>query len=166
MPDLDGMIEWRPEHRRGDDWASTDAARAAKLDDARLWHRLRDALVTEDFVSLLDEFNSAAAEYGLDVAAFAAGLRDGLLAFHDSLPSRTTLLSLQDARLRDRSRPTAQHDRTDLLGLMIAIPYCDVVFTERQWAHYANAAGLANRFGTTVVSDFNSLVEALARMGA
>jgi hypothetical protein len=164
IAELDGLIEWRPEHRRGDQWAAGDAERAAKLDRARLWHRLHDVLLTEDFVTdLLDDFNAAAEEFGLDVVAFGAGLRERLVEFHDSLPSRATLVALQEARLRDRSRPTAQHDRTDLLGLLVAIPYCDVVVTERQWSHLASAAGLPTRFGTTVISTFTGLIEALER---
>jgi hypothetical protein len=158
VAELEGGLDWRPEHRRGDAWAAVDAVRAAKLEESHLWPSLRDALITEDFVAaLLDDFNSAAEAYGLDPAAFAGGLRGGLAAFHDSLPSRTTLVSLQEARLKDRSRPTEQHDRTDLLGLMVAIPYCDVVVTERQWAHLATLAGLPDRFGTSVKSSLFSM---------
>lgn len=162
VAELEGGLEWRPEHRRGDAWAAFDAVRAAKLEESRLWPRLRDALITEDFVAeLLDDFNGAAEEYGLDPVAFAGGMRGGLAAFHDALPSRTTLVSLQEARLKDRSRPTDQHDRTDLLGLMVAIPYCDIVVTERQWTHLATLAGLPDRFGTAVTSSLSSMTAAI-----
>ena len=30
----------------------------------------------------------------------------------------------------------------------MAVPYCDVVVTERRWAHMIKATGLAKRYGT------------------
>jgi hypothetical protein len=37
------------------------------------------------------------------------------------------------------------------------VAYCDVVITEHKWAAMLNRSGVAERFGTTVLSDLSDL---------
>ena len=65
-------------------------------------------------------------------------------------------------RLRNRQQPWTKCDlNDDVLALSIAVPYCDIVVTERQWARHINQLGLAERYGTTVLHDLAELTEVI-----
>ncbi len=55
------------------------------------------------------------------------------------------------------------NDLNDVMALSVVVPYCDVVVTERQWAHSVGVAKLDRRFNTTVISDLRKLPELLGR---
>jgi hypothetical protein len=42
-----------------------------------------------------------------------------------------------------------------------AVVYCDVVITERQWAHHLNKEGVAKLYNTKVVSNLRELPDLL-----
>lgn len=69
---------------------------------------------------------------------------------------------LRRVRLRNPQQPWKRNDLNDLLFLSIAVPYCDVVVTERQWARHINQLGLAQQHGTTVLHDLTDLTEVLS----
>jgi hypothetical protein len=62
-------------------------------------------------------------------------------------------------RLRQQSQDTnwKPNDLNDIASLAVAIPYCDVVVTERQWSHMARRAELDRRFNTVILHDLRSL---------
>ena len=60
----------------------------------------------------------------------------------------TAWATLRYRKHRDLTHPWEQHDWTDVSALSVAVPYCDVVITERRWAHMIVATGLAKRHGT------------------
>jgi hypothetical protein len=50
----------------------------------------------------------------------------------------------------------------DVDALSVAVPYCDVVVTERHATHVLQAAGLPPRLGTRVLATLDDLIEVLA----
>ncbi len=103
-------------------------------------------------------------EYGI-----AAGLTDLLgggldiaRSFTDSMPAGDAWISLLTAAHRNPQSHWRANDIFDFDALSVAIPYCDIVATDRHAARLANASGLPSRLGTVVVPTLDELVVALA----
>lgn len=60
---------------------------------------------------------------------------------------------------RDGTRNT--NDIFDVAALTGAIPYCDIVLTDKFWVHICRVSGIAARYRTTVVSSLDELVAQL-----
>jgi hypothetical protein len=74
-------------------------------------------------------------------------------------------LSLTLARDQDRIRGIAQNDARDLIGLSVAIPYSNVVVSERYWCHMVRERRLDTKYRTTVITDARDLPTRLANIG-
>lgn len=68
-------------------------------------------------------------------------------------------------RDRNLNHTPAANDARDFSFLRVAIPYANVVVTEKSWSHLANAAGLHSRYGTTVTHSEADIPSLLAEMG-
>ena len=51
-----------------------------------------------------------------------------------------------------------KNDLIDLLHLSSAIPYCDIVVTEKQWTQYAKQGKIDDLYSTILLSDINDLM--------
>ena len=49
------------------------------------------------------------------------------------------------------------NDMFDIGFLSVAIPYCDIVVTERFWCHIANSTSLTSRYDTTMLTRLGEL---------
>jgi hypothetical protein len=61
--------------------------------------------------------------------------------------------------LIDKERPIQKHDNRDIDFLSTAIPYCDVVITEKTWKHSSNINKLNSKYSTIIESDLNYLLK-------
>jgi len=119
--------------------------------------RLEDLVVTDELESLTDTINDTCLAantdpYGLflEQAAYTDP-PEAMRAFVASLPSvDTSSARLRLWKHRDRSHPWEQHDRVDFISLAAPVPYCDVVLTEKRWAHLIKASRLAANYRTEV----------------
>lgn len=84
--------------------------------------------------------------------------------FTDSMPSGDAWISLLTAAHRNPHSRWQPNDIFDFDALSVAIPYCDVVVTDRHACHLANASGLPGRLGTTVVATLDELVSVLENL--
>lgn len=87
--------------------------------------------------------------------------REKLFDFLKLIPTLYVFFVLNHARNLNKSRPIDSHDIYDLGALSIAIPYCDVVVTERQWAQILNEKGLDKLYNTRIIyklDDLNSIL--------
>lgn len=150
-------LDRTPEHRFGTQYMRDQLGLREHLllePDAR--RRLWDIVVTGELLSLLGEINDACEEFGVDprYLVFDRKLGQASLlagrAFIAGLPSVFTLATLRLWKHRDLTHPWEQHDWTDISTLSVAVPYCNVVITERRWAHLIKAARLAERYETWV----------------
>jgi hypothetical protein len=139
----DSQFEIRPEHRRGDEFIAHERELVRQLAADGMSHRLRDALVMLDLQDLLDDINATCIRLRFDPDNLRP--EGAVRLLHRRLPSRDVLVDLRSFRLQDPGLPLEQHDRTDLIGLAVALVYCDVVVTERRWAHFARRAGVNQR---------------------
>ncbi|PKI91131.1 hypothetical protein CW368_07660 [Actinomycetales bacterium SN12] len=148
-------VERTPEHRYGTQHMQSELrVRESIIRERATPAQLCDFLVADELKSLTDEINEIAAELDVDPNLFfSSGLLgrtgpESVHAFITALPSAFAWATLRYRKHRDLTHPWEQHDWTDASALSVAVPYCDVVITERRWAHMIEATGLAKRHGT------------------
>lgn len=125
-------------------------ALARQIVDHKLRGRLGDVITATELVDILEPMTAALLARGRDPLAFLDD-KQQLSQFLHSLPSRWVTRELRRMRHANSQKKWEPHDLNDVNALSIAVPYCDVVVTERQWAHHLNDSGLAAQFGTTVL---------------
>lgn len=81
------------------------------------------------------------------------------LDFLEGIPSLNTRCKLMFEVLKNQGRPIQLHDSRDVEFLSTAIPYCDVVITERTWKHAAKVHKLDTKYSTVVENDLNYLLK-------
>ncbi|GAA2964647.1 hypothetical protein [Microbacterium schleiferi] len=87
----------------------------------------------------------------------------GVVAFMDDLPTRYVTNVMRSAKLRQNQQKWELNDLNDILALPVAAVYCDVVVTEKQWAHRLTVGKIGTRYGTKVlrsVADLASILRA------
>ena len=62
---------------------------------------------------------------------------------------------------KNGTRAWTRNDIYDIDALEAAVPYCDVVVTERYACRVMNQSGLADRFSTKVIRRLDNLVPVL-----
>jgi hypothetical protein len=77
------------------------------------------------------------------------------------MPSCDVHVSLHAVNHSNPRSAWTANDYFDIDALALAVPYCDVVATDRQRAHDLHRAGCPDRLGTTVVSAPEELVRVL-----
>ncbi|MBK8469474.1 MAG: hypothetical protein IPL45_06700 [Actinomycetales bacterium] len=150
-------VERSPEHRYGTQHVQDELQLRERLvADPEVRDRLWDLLVTDELNSLLDEISEVCNEMDIDPRGFFfSGILgrtppESVHAFVAGLPSAFAWAALRYWKHRDLTHPWEQHDWTDISALSVAVPYCDVVITERRWAHMIKATRLAERHRTKV----------------
>ncbi|MGI8699918.1 MAG: hypothetical protein ACR2JU_01685 [Nocardioidaceae bacterium] len=84
----------------------------------------------------------------------------GLIAF-DDLPTRYVTNVLRSAKHRQGQQRWEPNDFIDIVALPVPAVYCDVLVTEKQWAHQMRQGKVPDRYATTVLSRVDDLVEVI-----
>jgi hypothetical protein len=113
-------------------------------------------------LEVIDILNRALFDRGRDLDDVITDKESGR-SFTESMPSAYVHISLVDAAHRNRDKPWASNDIFDVDGLSIAVPYCDMVVTERHACHVVRTARLPQAMNTEVVPKLNDLMEWLNR---
>lgn len=85
----------------------------------------------------------------------------GIFGFMDDLPSRDVTSIMRAAKHRQSEQPWEPNDFVDVLALPVAAVYCDVVVTEKQWAHHLRHGKVDTRYNTQLLSNTADLVDVL-----
>lgn len=159
-------IERTPEHRYGTQYMEGELRlREYLIREPQSRGQLWDHLVADELDSLRDEISE---ELNVDPHGFffssvlGATPPESVHGFVAQLPSAFAWATLRHWKHRDLTHPWEQHDSTDLSALSVAVPYCDVVITERRWAHMIKATRLAERHDTDVGHGLTSLESLLS----
>jgi hypothetical protein len=83
------------------------------------------------------------------------------IAFMRSMPSTYVSLALKTAWHRNRDKPWSANDIYDIDAMALAVPYCDVVVTEKACHHALVSTGMDRRMNTVLLRDLASLVSTL-----
>jgi hypothetical protein len=85
---------------------------------------------------------------------------EGLSRFWSDVPSLDVDCELALYRDRQWTRRVHENDMRDIGHLALAVPYCDVVVTERFWTRAAEETGLSTKYGATVCTNLTQLLDA------
>lgn len=141
-------------------FADGQTALAGQIDARKLRGRLGDVITVTEIVDIMNPLTTGCRRNGIDPLEFVSD-RDRIQEFLKGVPSRWITRELRRVRHRNPQQPWHPHDLNDVNALSVAVPYCDVVVTERQWATHLNDLGLAEQYGTTVLHDLSGLTEVL-----
>ena len=84
---------------------------------------------------------------------------ESTLVFLESAPSLNVRTKLMFDIFKNCQRKIQLHDNRDISFLSTAIPYCDVVITERTWKHSATVQKLDKKYSTIIENDLKYLLE-------
>ena len=109
-----------------------------------------------------DEFIKTVLESKLDFKRYTQHIfssKESATAFLRSIPTAYTFHVLNDACNLNTSRPIEPNDLLDICTLAIAVPYCDVVVTEREWSNILNQKKIGELYNTKIIHRIEDLSE-------
>ncbi|OJE31669.1 hypothetical protein BAQ47_03200 [Bacillus tropicus] len=84
---------------------------------------------------------------------------ESIMKFLESTPSLNVRTKLVFSILTEIGRGFDRNDYKDICFLSTAVPYCDIVLTERLWVHYLSQWGLDEEYNVKLSKDLNFLLE-------
>lgn len=121
-------------------------------------HRLEDIMLATAVADISDPLAMAATELGITADQIA----DNARAIIDAIPSRWVEMKLRHRRQSNPQTSWEGNDLNDVIALSVAVPYCDVVVTERSWASHISAAKIGDRYGTLVTPRLQDALDRLS----
>jgi hypothetical protein len=85
--------------------------------------------------------------------------------FLDRVPALDVHLTLAAKRDQNPDQKIKDTDMRDLAWLAVALPYANLVVSEKNWAHLVKASRLRERYGTTIITDVCELSQRLLELG-
>ena len=79
------------------------------------------------------------------------------MAFFADVPTLDVETELAVARNEDWNKGIHTNDSDDIAFLSVAIPYCDIVVTEKYWRHRVKTAKLNKKYETIILDDLLDL---------
>lgn len=119
------------------------------------------AYVARLTIVLQPELTRVLSLYGKGLDDFLNLGKNRLMAFFEEIPTLNTEIELVTQRDEHWDRRVDPNDMVDVSVLSVAIPYCDIVVTERFWADLAKRKKLDKKYDTVVLSDLSELEEHL-----
>lgn len=113
---------------------------------------------------LVDHLPTALQPHGIDTKAFFANGKEWLTAFLDDIPSAAINITLADKGFRNSYKTWTGNDIRDADAVSAAIPYCDVVMTDKHVAAQLAKSPPVARHGTLVLSRLRDLNDALPEL--
>ncbi len=159
---------WDPEkatalgHKR----AEQENEHAARLAADPRWRRgrLRDVVAGRYLaLEVFDDLNDCLGRWGVDLSEICSD-PESARRFSDSMPGADVWITMLTAMHRNPQTRWSANDIYDVDALCAAVPYCDLVATERHAAHLLHVAGLPERIGTTVVASLDEAVEEMVSL--
>ncbi len=109
------------------------------------------------FAGWKDELSEALGRAGLHWGHLYALKRDGMSRLVEAIPIIHVASELQRQREAAADKPWDPHDVNDIFFLIVALVYCDIVVTEKQWVDLARRSGLDQRYRTVLLNDLVDL---------
>jgi hypothetical protein len=160
-------IGWKPEAETqvAESRAAEERDQTLRLDGEGPWRhsRLRDVVSARELlIEFQDMLPRALAQRDLvltDVISDPQSARE----FVRAMPSTEVAIELKTAWHRDRGKPWTANDIYDIDALSLAVPYCDVVATEKACHHVLKVARLGERMHTALLRNLKDLPSTLDR---
>lgn len=113
----------------------------------------------EDLFDLLDTGRDRLDEWGITIEEIMSLSGTELDAFWSAVPTQDAMYRLRRLKLQNPQHPWKKGDLADIGALSCAVVYCDIIVTEREWAHFLRRSGLPERHSTVVLDDLAELTQ-------
>jgi len=158
-------LGWKlePVLRVAEDRGAEERAQTVRLDCEGPWRhsRLRDVVSAREFtIEFQNILPRALKERNLTLSDVIRDQR-AARAFACTMPSTEVSIELKTAWHRNRSKAWTANDIYDIDALALAVPYCDIVVTEKACHHVLNVARLGERMHTALLRDLGDLPRVL-----
>ena len=160
-------LGWNPEavtqvaERR----AAEERNQTLRLDGAGPWRhsRLRDVVSARElYIEFQNILPRALAERGL-VLSDVIPDQQSARAFVRAMPSTDVSIELKTVWHRNRDKQWTANDINDIDAMSLAVPYCDIVVTDKACHHALQAARLGKRMDTALLRGLEDLPSTLAQ---
>jgi len=112
-------------------------------------------------LAMQSEITQILALYDLSFQDFLNLGQQKLMAFYESVPTLNVEIELIVERNENWDRKIDINDKMDITFLSVAIPYCDIVVTERFFRSSAQKRNLGGKYGTFITNNLNELLGSL-----
>ena len=156
---------WNPEARMqvAETRAAQEREQRLRFDADNQWRpgRLRDVVAARELsIEFRDIFPRALKERGL-MQADVLQDRQSARAFVRGMPSTEVAIELKTAWHRNRDKHWTMNDIQDIDAMSLAVPYCDIVVTDKACHHALEAARLGKRMHTALLRNLEDLPSTL-----
>lgn len=144
--------------------AQQEREQALRFDQNDRWRRgrLRDAIIARELsLEWIEQLNGVLTSHGLRITDVMTD-RDGARRLVRAMPSNEVAIELKTAAHRNPQHNWTANDITDIDAMALAVPYCDVVVTEKHAWNALRAAHLDRRMNTVILRRLEELPEHLA----
>ncbi|MBM4470296.1 hypothetical protein GS502_13565 [Rhodococcus hoagii] len=134
------------------------------IKENKLHSRLDDAMVAYALSEIKEELLKVAAQrrvHPSQVIDKLGGTAENFRSLLEGLPSRHVVKELSLMQHMQPHKKWKPNDLSDLTALGVAIPYCDVVVTEKFWTDSVRRRGLDKRYATIVSDNLQDLPQIL-----
>jgi hypothetical protein len=113
------------------------------------------------------ELEASLSELAISVRDFRNQVRaaQDAIKFMAGIPNLDVLLTLRLARDKEHNRPVERNDIRDLDWLSVAVPYSNVVVSEKYWGSKVRTTRLDRKYRTVLLTDLRELPKQLEEMG-
>ena len=158
---------WKPENaiQVAERRAAQERELTPMLDAETRWRRgrLRDVVAARELCTeLQDMLRRAIAGRQLSLTE-AISDQESARKLARSMPSTEVSIELKTAWHRNRDKNWTANDIYDIDAMALAVPYCDIVVTEKACHHALTTARLDKRMHTAILRDLNELPNTLER---
>ena len=155
-------LGWNPEAvmQIGEKRAAEEREQTLRLDGESLWRRsrLRDVISARELtIELPNILSRGLHERGLALSDVLTDDLEAARAFVRAMPSTEVSIELKTAWHRNRNKSWAGNDIYDIDAMSLAVPYCDIVVTEKACHHVLKAARLGERMHTALLRNLADL---------
>jgi hypothetical protein len=156
---------WNPEavQQVAENRAAEERAQVARLNADPRWRRgrLRDVVMAREvIIELFEALNEALEARGRDFSDVWTD-REAACEIPSAMPSTDVAVTLKAAAHRNPHKGWQRNDIYDIDALSVAVPYCDIVVTEKH-AHYVlQAERIPSRMNTILLWRLGDLLRQL-----
>ncbi len=157
-------LGWRPESaiQVAEKRAAQERELTPKLGRDTSWRRgrLRDVISARELcIEFQDILPQALAQRHLALTDVIS--KQSARKFVRAMPSTDVSIELKTAWHRNVNKPWDANDIYDIDAMSLAVPYCDIVVTEKACHHVLKAAGLGERMRTALLRNLEDLPSTL-----
>jgi hypothetical protein len=136
---------------------ATNYFRTEVIPDARSQLKHKHEYIFQIVKDLRGVINSSLEGYGKSVEDIISMGKDKIIEFIENIPTLDVEAELVSRRNVSWNRAIDENDWADIRFLTTAIPYCDIIVTEKYWKDLIQKSALDKKYNTKILSNLEEL---------